>query len=260
MPDSQKANIWLSEEQVIDIITSKSIDGKSLLHYNFNLISSPFEIDESEKYIGYYVAKNILRQDMGFEKNQKPGDFDLLIIPFSALRVYFERTIATEVKVVRPTRQKPGRNSNSDGIEQTKGLIEDGFPLISLFHIVMTEPLLESEKLQIKRTKVAANSGLKIDTENLENNFEDIKVDFFPWISTDLQMKRLITSDLPKYVSLQCLSIDIDKDGRVSYSYPTNDLRFFEKGYFNPHNKSTTIKKIKKHFENTPEKYEIQYI
>lgn len=260
MYKEEKQNIWLSENDVINIITSIDEKEKTRINYTFSQISVDFDLQDIMEYKGFYLAKNILRSELGFEKTKKPGDFDIIIIPYKEDKIFFERTIVCEVKIVRPTRKKPSRNANSLGISQIKGLIEDGFPLISLIHVIMTEPLLEEEKLDIKYCTVPANSenGEKIDFENIEKYFVDIKEDHFGWFATDNQMRRLITSELPKYIAIQCFSLEIDVTNKISMSFPSQNLRSFEYGYFNPNSKVDTIQKIKKHFYNFPNRYENQ--
>lgn len=256
----EKQNIWLSENDVIEILTSLDEKSKTRINYTFSQIKVDFDLQEIMEYKGFYLAKNILRAELGFEKDKKPGDFDIIIIPYKKTRIFFERTIVCEVKIVRPTRRKPSKNANSLGITQIKGLIEDGFPLISLIHVIMTEPLLDEEKMDVKLSTVPANSSSddKIDFDNLEKYFIDAKRDHFGWVATDNQMRRLITSELPKYIATQCFSLEIDVRNKISLSTPSRSLRDFESGYFNPNLKNETIEKVRNHFNNFPNRYQKQ--
>ena len=256
----EKQNIWLSENDVINIITNLDTKSKTRINYTFSQITVDFDLQDIMEYKGFYLAKNILRSELGFEKDKKPGDFDIIIIPYKEDKKFFERTIVCEVKIVRPTRRKPSKNANSLGITQINGLIEDGFPLISLIHIIMTEPLLEEEKMEIKYCTTPANreNGEKIDFDNLDKFLVDVKKDHFGWFATDNQMRRLITSELPKYIAIQCFSLEFDIKNNISMSFPSQNLRSFENGYFNPKLKEETIQKIRNHFYDHPNRYENQ--
>jgi hypothetical protein len=253
-------NIWLSEKEVIDLITRIDQNSKSQLSFNFSLLSSPLEYNDFLLYKGFYISKNNLREDFGFSKNKLPGDFDLIILPFNEDKIFFERALVVEVKVVRPTRLKPKKNANSLGINQIIGLIEDGFPLISIMHVVMTEPLLEDEKIKLKCLENSNFKDKNIDYKDLDKYYKEVKFDHFGWVSCDTQMKRLIMSDLPKYIGIESLSLACKNSNSITISFPSERLRNFTSGYFNPHMKEATIEKIKKHFENYREKYEKQYL
>lgn len=111
-------------------------------------------------YDGFYVTKTILRKELKLAENKKPGDIDVLIIPFNQKKIYFENTSVYEIKIVRPTLSNPSRNANSLGISQVLGLLEDGFPSVSLIHICLTEPLPENEKMDLKFSTLKGNSGI----------------------------------------------------------------------------------------------------
>src|SRR5688572_19878829 len=138
----QKHHVKVDEEIVIKLlIENTDTYGKPDLRVFYNVIYEPIDHSEFKRvYKGFHIAQNIYRSEMGFSDDSKPGDFDVIIIPFSEDKILFERTAAFEVKVIRPTKANPRRNANSFGTEQTLGLVNDGFPLVGLLHICMTEP------------------------------------------------------------------------------------------------------------------------
>lgn len=252
----KKINKVLSEEEVIDVLINTDKKYPPLRCFS-NVLYAPMRInDDLIDYKGFYVAKLILREDLGFYDKKKPGDFDVIIIPFSESNIYFERTVASEVKVVRPTRRKPTRNANSLGVTQLFGLIEDGFPFVSLIHITMPEALKEHEMQTLK----FANRVL--DMDNPKNNIgllDDTRDVLFDWLgmySADKQMQRLLAFDIPKYAGLYCTELSYFDNGSYSLSDIYGEYNHFHHGYFNPKVKPETINKIEKHFFENPSSYE----
>ena len=256
-----KEYIRLSEEQVIDLLINwKSKDGTYTLTHLFHGVYSPRNFHDFYKYEGCYITKNILRQNLGFKKGDKPGDFDIIIIPFSNEKIFFERTIAIEIKIVRPTRLNPKKSPTSLGITQLNGLINDGFPFISLIHICMTEPLLDSEKMDITYSTIPVNSGKKFTFEEYEKSIIDVKLDHFSWFSADNQIKRLISRrDLPKFAGISAFGLNYNGE-TYSLSSCSEELAAFQLGYFNPNKKPDTIKQVEIHFENNRHLYSMKLI
>lgn len=227
------------------------------LNYNLfaNLIHKPVGYDEFEKYTGFYLKFETLREKLGFDKNEKPGDFDILLIPFSEEKIYFERTCALEVKIVRPSRKKPKKAPNSYGIKQIKGLINDGFPLIGLIHICMTEPLKENEKEVIKLDLTPFDMDNPLNNEKFLENTVNVKYDHFSQYSAENQMKRLISKDIPKYIGIMTLGINLTEKGELLTWFNHDFNNGFSSGYFNPNKKNETIEKIKLYFKENRKEF-----
>ena len=258
---SNKINIRLEEREAIDLlVNSKDSMGFADLRAFYNVLYDPIPNEDYWKYKGFFVAKNVLRKELGFLGDSKPGDFDVIIIPFTPDRVYFERTAVFEVKIVRPTRMNPGRNANSLGITQVNGLIKDGFPFVALLHICMTEPLVEEEKDDVDYIR----EPIKIDgdPEGLRKYQERIKIkaDFFSGRSTDNQIRRLLATDLPKFVGINAQGLNYYEDGKKGLASCSQDYWHFLSGYFNPYTLKQTIEKVEAHFNHFRHKYEDKVI
>jgi len=252
----KKINKELTEEEVIDILINSDKKHFPLKCFS-NVLYAPMRInDDLIDYKGFYVAKMVFREDLGFNDKKKPGDFDVIIIPFSESNIYFDRTVASEVKVVRPTRKKPTKNANSLGVNQLLGLIEDGFPFVSLIHITMPEALKEHEMQTLK----FANRVL--DMDNPKNNIgllDDTRDVLFDWLgmySSAKQMQRLLKFDIPKYAGLYCTELSFFDNGSYVLSDIYGEYNHFNHGYFNPKVKPETINNIKQHFKENPSSYQ----
>lgn len=244
-------NYYVAEENITKSLSFSKHNNK--INYNLfsNLLSAPIGIEAFHGYKGFYLGFNIKRELLGFDVNDKPGDYDILIIPYGGNgKIYFERTVAIETKVVRPTRRNPKKAPNSYGISQLQGLISDGFPLVGLIHFCMTEPLLEEEKVMVKKDLTP------FDMDNPKNNKEFMqntvfkKRDDFSWFSAINQMKRLISKDIPKYVGLCAIGVNITHDNKYATCFDYEFNNHYDSGYFNPHIKISTIEKIESFWNN----------
>lgn len=252
-----RKELLLDEKEVIEIIVNwKDSKGNYDFRHLTHLIAPDLELQDLFEIKGLYIGTNILRQDFGFNKSEKPGDFDIIVIPYSENEILFERTGVVEVKIVRPSRKKPLRNANSTGTTQTKGLINDGFPFVGLMHISLSEPLKEEEKTIINYCTIPANRGETFEKgKTLDDYLVPVKTDNFQWFSADKQMQRLITTDLPKYVALLCFGLT--KKTNNEFWMETVSVKYsnFQTGYFNPNLKPETIQKVKDHFFKNKSKY-----
>lgn len=233
------------EKQLIDLII-RNIDGTLNISLFKNLLTNPFDSRLSENYKGCYITTNVLRNKLGFSNIGKPGDFDIIVIPYSIHKIYFERTIALEVKIVRPTRKNALRNANSMGVTQVWGLINDGFPLVGIIHLCLTEPLKDEEKTKIKYMGKIGGDSTEVITN--EDDMPIVLYDSFSSWSMKKQMQRLISTDLPKYVGLLTVGINTKLDSKLQMTFDMYHLSNFESGYFNPKKSQETIKKVKSYF------------
>ncbi len=237
-------DVFVSEKELIDLLTIE--DSKINLMMFANVIKNITDDEEYKNYTGFYIGKHILRSELEFDRLSKPGDFDIIIIPGSDKKIFYDRSCAIEVKVVRPTRKKPGKNSNSMGERQVYGLIKDGFPVAGLVHISMAEPLLEKEKAIIKYIKGGIGSGTnKVPLEHRE--MVDISVDVFSSSTAANQMKRLLSKDFPYFVGLTSFGINFTHDNFYRTSFDPRLLH--RKASLNPSTSKQTINKLE-HFLN----------
>lgn len=227
----------LEESQVINLIIEKTKCDYGNLDFFYDVTNIPRT--NNLKFDRFYIAREILRTDLGFGKNKKPGDFDIIIIPAFKEKLFFQYTSAFEIKIVRPTNKNHRKNSNSLGTTQTFGIIEDGFPLVGLIHVCMNEPITP-KRLQF--------------LPNFDNISEIFTFDPFPIYSIETQYKRILKSELPKYVGINVFGLSFTQKEEMVIQDSSKFINF-KKGYFNPNSKKSTIEKIKGHYENKPNEY-----
>lgn len=246
---------FLSETELIERLAISEKDHKINFNLFSNLIYSPIKHDEFGNYKGFYLTFEILRQRLGFQKDEKPGDFDILLIPYSDTEIFFHRTCAVEVKVVRPRRNNPGKAPTSYGIKQVEGLVKDGFPLVGLIHICKTEPLKENEKTTVKYDLTPFDIDKPLNNNDFLKNIEPVKFDYFSQLSAENQMKKLLSKEVPKYVGLNTVGVNIQKDGGLITCFNFDFNNKYCSGYFNPYKKTETIDRIKNFYEKNPDEF-----
>lgn len=69
----------------------------------------------------------------------RPGDIDLLVIPYEGGELVLSRTLAIEVKVIRASYQNQGRSPNEYGFSQASHLMALGFPYVALLHLIVSD-------------------------------------------------------------------------------------------------------------------------
>jgi hypothetical protein len=228
-----------SEHGLVRHIASNARALASLARF---MLDTVFDHPEYPFSQGVYVASNVLRRDLGLDPKGKPGDIDLLLIPGGGSGPDASRTMAIEVKVVRPTITNPSRNSNSYGRSQVAGLLRDGFPFVGLLHIVIPEKLPPNMLTDIP----FMSSSLGPDGEPVMTG-ETMKVDMFPIAASKRQHSRLLSLGVPSSVAFTSVGIGLSEDGRGINSFTLGDIH---PGRRNPAISSNLLGEIERHVVN----------
>lgn len=69
----------------------------------------------------------------------RPGDIDLLVIPYQGRELILERTLAIEIKAIRASFARQGKSPNDFGYSQAEGLSALGFPYVALVHLIVSD-------------------------------------------------------------------------------------------------------------------------
>lgn len=241
---------WQSEEEVIKRI----IDNKTSLANCISFaLNTAFTHPEHPWANDILVSVNIPRTELGLNPEQKPGDIDLLIIPFNDFRYFFDRSIAIEVKVLRPTIAKPSRNVNSMGLRQTLGLLRDGFPFVGLIHIAIPE----STPSELVWDVPVISDTLGPNGELIETG-RSIAIDPFPVVTAERQEGRINTMGLPIEIGFSSTGLALSADGdRIS----GGTVGLSRTGLPNPNFSQSLLGDIEKYFINNRESFsEIRWL
>jgi hypothetical protein len=95
-----------------------------------------------------------------FTGRDKPGDIDLLIIPYEGNQLVLERVLAIEFKVIRASFQKQGRSPNDYGFSQAESLLSLGLPYVAVGHLIVSDESPEKYWQEILCCKVLDEDGL----------------------------------------------------------------------------------------------------
>lgn len=192
---------WLkSEEEILRRITA---DRQLLANAIYFALNSAFPHPCHPFAQDVLVAINVKREVLGLLPNRKPGDIDLLLVPFKDGPL-LQQTIAIEAKIVRPTVVKPSRNVNSMGRRQALGLLEDGFPFVGLLHISIPEPLPEPRRFLVPLM------GNEFEEDGrLQRDGKYISMDPFPLASACRQEGRLKSLGLPSTIAFKSIGFSL---------------------------------------------------
>jgi len=69
----------------------------------------------------------------------RPGDIDLLIVPYVGAELVLDRILAVEVKIVRASFVRQGHSPNDFGFSQAAGLKQLGFPHVAVVHLIVSD-------------------------------------------------------------------------------------------------------------------------
>lgn len=232
----------LSESEVLEKLVT---DRRLLAHTLGFLLSGAFPHPEYPYEGGVYFAQNVLREELSLQRRGKPGDIDLLAIPWRNELILYGKSLVLEAKIVRPTLQKPSKNVSKMGVSQCKGLLLDGFPYCGLLHVVITEPLPDKYRCKIPLMKNYLNqNGNPIPTGDY------LLVDQFSFSYADRQEGRLAASALPEYAGYKSLSLETI-EGKISGMSVGNE----REAKRNPNVSSETIQLIRSHFNENKDTY-----
>lgn len=69
----------------------------------------------------------------------RPGDIDLLVIPYEGNELVLSRSLAIEVKVLRARYEDQSRSPNQYGFSQANHLLKLGFPHVAVAHLIVSD-------------------------------------------------------------------------------------------------------------------------
>lgn len=233
-------NKWLSSET--EIIKRIVEDKQTLSNTIGFMLDTVFPFPERSLAHNILIAINVPRSKLGLNPNDKPGDIDYLIIPYMKNEIMISKSIAIEVKIVRPTINNPAKNANTMGGKQVNGLLKDGFPYVGLLHISIPEAFPEETKLKIP-----------IYNMDMSDTGEYKLIDMFPSIHADRHKGRIISMDLPSTIGYDVVALSVTNDGN---GFSGNTFGGQNFGGYNPNISNDLIHAIDNLVKNESELFE----
>lgn len=107
---------------------------------------------------GVFIRPIVRTSDLSRTRT-KPGDIDLLIIPYEDDELILHRVLAVEVKIIRAKYVRQGKSPNDFGFSQATSLRDMGFPYVGLLHLIVSDDSPEHEWQEFERVRVIDNKG-----------------------------------------------------------------------------------------------------
>lgn len=198
------------------------------------------------------IALEVPRDELQLNADQAPGDIDMLIIPRSGERNLYDKTMVLEVKIVRPTIEKPSRNANSLGETQSNKLIKGGFPYVGLLHLIIPEPSPEYMFSEIAVESVNMPEGVFVPPTTQK------KFDLFPIYAAERQLGRLKKLRIPDFVGFNPVDLSVrakEENGKTLLAITGYGIQQGREVKRNPNSSQETLELTKKHYEKHPNSY-----
>lgn len=243
----------INEHIVTQLITTDKVMAWSSVEF---MLSGTYKsnryLSNNSKFNKLLIASEIPRNELKLNSNKLPGDIDLLIIPCCKNEPLYKKTIALEIKIVKPTIIKPSKNANSLGQKQVLGLAHDGFPYVGLLHIVSPEALPEHLFTELPLLK---EGPISESYDKFGNYRFTYKADLFPLFAADRHYGRLLKLALPNFIGTSSFGVSLKMHhGRLqvfSRSIQSN----YSSPKLNPYKLESTIDLIKNHHIEYSSKY-----
>lgn len=203
----------MTEEELIREI----LFGSKRLYEFFGFVMTDVHGLRSEDGWDYLFFGNIPRTDLGLPRLGKPGDIDVMIIPYRKGLLHIDKTAAIEIKRLSLRGPRWDKTSDSFGITQAGGLLEAGFPYVGLLHLIVHACGPPTNH----RTTLTAQV---LDSHGRISFTGDRVTDMTGSITADRQLGRLLARQPHPAIGLNCVSFsDIDFAGErcVMIGIPT---------------------------------------
>jgi hypothetical protein len=132
---------------------------------------------------GVFIAPLIRTRDI-LSQAERPGDIDVLVIPYEGDELILERVLAIEVKAIRARFSRQGKSPNEFGFSQALSLLNLGFPYVAVAHLIISDSSPEEYWKEMLAAEV-------LDREGNAGPLSPIKVDPMPHSLTDRTFGRL---------------------------------------------------------------------
>lgn len=114
----------------------------------------------------------------------RPGDIDLLIVPYEGRDLVLDQVMAVEIKAIRARFDDQGRSPNEFGFTQAGALLDLGFPHAGVLHLVTSDNSPPLERRALLRMRML--EGDRVEEEGM------VLVDTLPTKLIDRVFGRLV--------------------------------------------------------------------
>lgn len=125
---------------------------------------------ENDSYEGVVVSMLVDSYEVHADL-KRPGDIDILVIPYTKNSLVFSEAMAIEAKVVRSAYKNQNKSPNQFGFSQAEGLWTIGFPYVAIAHFIVSDRSPPHQWRKILQATVGENETIK---EMKEVYFDDL--------------------------------------------------------------------------------------
>lgn len=143
----------------------------------------PDYFDQMSTNSGVFIAPLVQTKDI-LTGADRPGDIDLLVIPYEDDELVLERVLVIEAKVVRARYVRQDKSPNEFGFSQALSLLELGFPYVAVAHLIVSDLSPQEEWREMMAAEV-------LDREGNVKDLGKVKIDPMPGSLTDRAFGRL---------------------------------------------------------------------
>lgn len=154
----------------------------------------PEYFDGMPRQSGVFIAP-LVQTNQIIGHAQRPGDIDLLVIPYEMDELVLDRVLVMEVKAVRATFARQGKSPNEFGFSQAHGLLELGFPYVAVAHLIISDISPQEHWQEMMTAKI-------LDDEGRVERLGSERMDRLPDTLTERSFGRLIKHRSVDYVGL----------------------------------------------------------
>lgn len=176
----------------------------------------------------------------------RPGDVDLLVIPYEGDKLIVHRTLAIEIKAVRASFHRQGKSPNEFGFTQAGGLQAIGFPYVAVAHLIVSDASPQVAWREIGVARIIGDDGAA-------EMLDPIQTDCLPIDLMERSFGRILKQSPDADLGLVAAYIqtpDQLRRGGLDFWHP--DTRHAN---FNPKTRQETLQRIADFFESYPEHF-----
>lgn len=133
---------------------------------------------------GVFIAPLTRTADI-IRNAERPGDIDLLVIPYEKDYLILERVLVIEVKAVRARFSRQGKSPNEFGFSQALSLLNLGFPYVAVAHLIVSDVSPPEYWREMMTAEI-------LDQNGRAGNFGRAKMDSMPESLTERAFGRLV--------------------------------------------------------------------
>lgn len=202
----------------------------------------PDYFDEMSPKGGVFISALVRTSDI-ISSAQRPGDVDILIVPYEDDELVLDRVLVIEVKAIRAKFSRSGKSPNEFGFSQASSLLSLGFPYVAVAHLIVSDISPKDQWREMFSAQV-------LDGKGAVKLLGPTKIDPLPEILTDRAFGRLVNNCQLPHVGLLSAYLFSPMFGNIT---PGSHMIHFPSGrpaHFNPNFNIGTLDAVAAYFEN----------